>query len=93
MAETSVCDRFRQWAREAVEEWDGQSNVELLALIMDKFGVSRQTFFFDNREPTRNENHLLNLLSWRERENADLRQEVADLREQLDQIAGRFNIR
>jgi hypothetical protein len=35
--------------------------------------------FADGREPTTNERHLLNLLSWRERENAELRRRLAEL--------------
>jgi hypothetical protein len=39
----SVEDRFREWAREAVEEWDGSSNVDLLRLIASRFGTSLET--------------------------------------------------
>lgn len=36
----SVCDRFYDWAREAVDEWDGVDNGDLLRLLADKFGIS-----------------------------------------------------
>lgn len=38
--EVSVCNRFQQLAREAVEEWDGQSNCDLLNALAEKFGIS-----------------------------------------------------
>jgi hypothetical protein len=34
---------FQGWAREAVEEWDGSSNVDLLRLIASRFGTSLET--------------------------------------------------
>jgi hypothetical protein len=80
----SVCEQFVAWAREAVDEWDGTSNADLFALLCARLGLTPRQFFFDGREPTDNERHLLNLLSWREKENAEMKAELARLRGEPD---------
>lgn len=44
-SEKSVCEKFQQWAREAVDEWDGQSNAELLKSMREKFGQTEEQFY------------------------------------------------
>lgn len=46
---------------------------------------------FDGREPTTNERHLLNLLSWRESENAELRQRMAAMEQEHSEEMHRMN--
>lgn len=80
-----ICERYVQWAREAVEEWDGQLTAELFALIMARTGEKpREALFAVGRVPTENERHLLNLLSWRDHEARQRTEEFAILREQLE---------
>jgi hypothetical protein len=45
--------------------------------------------FADGREPTTNERHLLNLLSWREREAIENKVEIDRLRGIIDSLAAR----
>lgn len=41
----SVCDQFQEWAREAVDDWDGVSNGGLFELIRNKFGQTKHQFY------------------------------------------------
>lgn len=45
--------------------------------------------FADGREPTRNERHLINLLSWREKEAAEAKTEVVRLQRIIDGLVDR----
>lgn len=80
MSEKSVLEHYHELARQAVEEWDGQDTGELFALIMDRTGETpEQALLADGREPTRNERHLLSLLSWRQKEAREARAELERL--------------
>lgn len=79
----SVCEQYRLWALEAVEEWDGQCSADLLDAIAAKHGVKPQDLIMEGREPTENERHLWNLLTWRSQENTELAEEVKRLREHV----------
>jgi hypothetical protein len=41
---------------------------------------------FDGREPTRNERHLTNILSWRQSENQRMREEVQHVRQECERV-------
>jgi len=43
----SACDQYQDWAAEAVDQWDGQSNFDLIESIREKFGQSREQFYAD----------------------------------------------
>lgn len=51
----------------------------------------REMLFADGREPTKNERHLLNLLSWREKESADAKAALADHYRHMEQTLVRLN--
>jgi len=83
MSDKSICEQFQEWARQAVDEWDGLHTAELFTLILEKTGETVQAVFADGREPTTNERHLLNLLSWRTQEAGRHREEIDVLTDQL----------
>lgn len=42
---STICDLFHEWAKKAVNEWDGQSNADLMELIRDEFGQTIHQFY------------------------------------------------
>lgn len=87
MSDLSVCGKFVEWARQAVEEWDGLHTAELFTLIMEKTGERPVAVFADGRKPTDNERHLIHLLAWREQEAITRSQEIIRLRGIIDSLA------
>jgi hypothetical protein len=51
--------------------------------------ASRKMLFADGREPTENERHLFNLLTWRDAEATDLKADVARLQGIVNGLAAR----
>ena len=37
---STVCEQYVRWAEEAVKEWDGVCNSDLIDLIAEKFGIT-----------------------------------------------------
>lgn len=67
-----------------------QQAVEMAVRLMECSGLSvRDILFVDGREPSRNERHLINLISWRQEESRQNKEEIAILREQLNAAAER----
>jgi hypothetical protein len=79
----SVAEQHRLWAEQAVREWDGVCFADLFDAVARKHGVKPPDLVFDGREPTTNERHLWNLLSWRDQENRELGKTVRELRDEL----------
>lgn len=59
---------------------EAEAETKRLRDIIDK---PRVMLFADGREPTKNERHLVNLLEWRELESRRAKEDVANLRRQL----------
>jgi hypothetical protein len=79
---STICDQFQAWAKKAVDEWDGQSNADLMELIRNEFGQTIHQFY--GLMPTGD--------TWRHL--ADCRERLAAFREdvrttltQMDQLA------
>lgn len=47
----SVCDQYQDWAKAAVDEWDGQDTAVLLEHIREKFGQTEKQFYSEAVKP------------------------------------------
>jgi|GEM_PF-3941542 len=79
---STICDQFQVWAKKAVDEWDGQSNADLMELIRDEFGQTVHQFYGLSRDG----DTWRHLADCRERLNA-FRDEMRTTLSQLDQLA------
>jgi len=79
---STICDQFQEWAKKAVDEWDGQSNADLMELIRIEFGQTIHQFY--GLAPTGDT--WRHLADCRERL-AAFRDEVRTTLAQLDQLA------
>ena len=43
----TICDQFREWAEEALDEWDGHSTAELFLMILDKTGEKPRRILYE----------------------------------------------
>lgn len=78
----TACDLFKEWAKKAVDEWDGQSNADLMELIRSEFGQTIHQFY--GTDPSGDT--WRHLASCRERL-AAFHDEVNVVLVQLDQLA------